>query len=672
MPSQEIASTFDEGTLSSAENQLGAPSVSDTLEPADKSESSTSSEHVPSDQNVDTTTADNIVIESKDSPEHPEPLPSLASDEAQNLDKGALSSSTHQQAAVTAVDQRSSEDLKDSPTDKDVSEAQSDVHDTRESEAIAKDSTPLSEEQNRPPSQSLPIDENVTNSTPTIASDARILSEVIGPGETASPHCSVQAEAAVETTVDPASQFCEPNQSSAKLEKTDPPTDAAEPSGMINPSKDLTDTTISLADSASVAPSAPDDCSPSIPIGPSIAAPVEDASSAPEVIPITKNEDMKATAPATDSVANPADSLPLLQETEKAPAVDADKLPESTPMECTTSAVTEQGDGVGSDVKTSSSAADDASPEISAATLDDSALESGRNGSEEIGIPASENLMQSASQSSQDTKEGEAVDPVDVPQTVILPIQPQDAAQAVASPPAPSCTNDVQQVVSDEDADDPTKALVIAESPTEDPAPLKEAPTLNDPVENCSAENAAPLKDADADKTNLTQLTFDYDASAPVAIVLPPKSQNTTESASPVKRGRGRKRGRWLADGQNENGSGETDQPPPVLRQSSRIAKLREKEDEERRKQEAERLQRLKEEHERREKRRAARDERMKKMEEKQQRRQQKTTERTDEPYEESEDDSSSDDGSPRKKGKKKRGRGKKKKDRPWDSSESR
>lgn len=64
----------------------------------------------------------------------------------------------------------------------------------------------------------------------------------------------------------------------------------------------------------------------------------------------------------------------------------------------------------------------------------------------------------------------------------------------------------------------------------------------------------------------------------------------------------------------------------PILRQSSRIAKLREKEDEERRKLEADRLQRLKEEHERREKRRQDREERMKKMEEKQQRRQQKMT----------------------------------------------
>jgi len=61
-------------------------------------------------------------------------------------------------------------------------------------------------------------------------------------------------------------------------------------------------------------------------------------------------------------------------------------------------------------------------------------------------------------------------------------------------------------------------------------------------------------------------------------------------------------------------------------RQSSRIAKLREKEDEERRKAEAERLQRLKEEHERRERRRLERDERMKRLTEKQQRRQEKSS----------------------------------------------
>ena len=61
------------------------------------------------------------------------------------------------------------------------------------------------------------------------------------------------------------------------------------------------------------------------------------------------------------------------------------------------------------------------------------------------------------------------------------------------------------------------------------------------------------------------------------------------------------------------------------MRQSSRIAKLREKEDEDRKMEEASRLQRLKEEHDRREKRRLARDERKKKIEEKQQRRQLKT-----------------------------------------------
>lgn len=122
----------------------------------------------------------------------------------------------------------------------------------------------------------------------------------------------------------------------------------------------------------------------------------------------------------------------------------------------------------------------------------------------------------------------------------------------------------------------------------------------------------------------MNQLTFDFDSSAPVAIILPPSKKPDTSTKR-----RGRKRGRFGHDGNTDSGK-ENDAQPTVLRQSSRIAKLREKEDEDRRKEEAERLQRLKEEHERREKRRTARDEKMKKMEEKQQRRQLKTTTRED------------------------------------------
>ena len=121
--------------------------------------------------------------------------------------------------------------------------------------------------------------------------------------------------------------------------------------------------------------------------------------------------------------------------------------------------------------------------------------------------------------------------------------------------------------------------------------------------------------------TDLTKLTFDYDSSAPPSIILPPRSKATATESS-AKNRRGRKRTKGGDDVDNADIGSE----PVVLRQSSRIAKLREKEEEDRRKQEADRLQRLKEEHERREKRRNERDERMKKMEEKQQRRQLKTT----------------------------------------------
>ena len=146
---------------------------------------------------------------------------------------------------------------------------------------------------------------------------------------------------------------------------------------------------------------------------------------------------------------------------------------------------------------------------------------------------------------------------------------------------------------------------------------------ISEPSNVDMEEKPAMLPDTEK-SSSLTQLTFDFDSSAPVAIVLPPSRKPTENSA---KRGRGRKRGRQGGEETADSGK-ENETQPLVLRQSSRIAKLREKEDEERRKQEADRLQRLKEEHERREKRRAARDERMKKMEEKQQRRQQKTTSR--------------------------------------------
>lgn len=147
--------------------------------------------------------------------------------------------------------------------------------------------------------------------------------------------------------------------------------------------------------------------------------------------------------------------------------------------------------------------------------------------------------------------------------------------------------------------------------PAEPPTEVEEKPTPSPLLESVKA-------------TDLTKLTFDFDASAPAMIVLPPRSK----AAEAAAKRRGRKRGRQLGDDATDSGK-ENDsiqRQPLVLRQSSRIAKLREKEDEERRKQEADRLQRLKEEHERREKRRTARDERMKKLEEKQQRRQQKTT----------------------------------------------
>ena len=151
---------------------------------------------------------------------------------------------------------------------------------------------------------------------------------------------------------------------------------------------------------------------------------------------------------------------------------------------------------------------------------------------------------------------------------------------------------------------------------------VSRVPTSLETPQSVEEKRLPSLPDAEK-SSNLNQLTFDFDASAPVAIILPPsKNQDTS-----AKR-RGRKRGRFGVS--NDDSGKENDKQPTVLRQSSRIAKLREKEDEDRRKEEAARLQRLKEEHERREKRRTERDERMKKMEEKQQRRQLKSTNRED------------------------------------------
>lgn len=151
---------------------------------------------------------------------------------------------------------------------------------------------------------------------------------------------------------------------------------------------------------------------------------------------------------------------------------------------------------------------------------------------------------------------------------------------------------------------------------------LPKVPTSSETPEN-EEEKTTNLPNAEK-SSNLNQLTFDFDSSAPVAIILPPSKKPDTSTKR-----RGRKRGRFGHDGNTDSGK-ENDAKPTVLRQSSRIAKLREKEDLDRRKEEAERLQRLKEERERREKRRTARDEKMKKMEEKQQRRQLKTTTRED------------------------------------------
>lgn len=191
----------------------------------------------------------------------------------------------------------------------------------------------------------------------------------------------------------------------------------------------------------------------------------------------------------------------------------------------------------------------------------------------------------------------------------------EDEVPLAVDPPS-----NVAPVLKDDEEDDdhdPTKELVIAESPTE-------------PMETTAEEKTE--EKSEEKSVSFNQLSFDYDASsAPVAIVLPPRTSTTEVEESPAAKKRGRKRAKRSLGGSGAENGDDEPRPAIAVRQSSRIAKLREKEDEERRKQEAERLQRLKEEHERREKRRADRDERMKKMEEKQQRRQAKTTARNDE-----------------------------------------
>ena len=94
-----------------------------------------------------------------------------------------------------------------------------------------------------------------------------------------------------------------------------------------------------------------------------------------------------------------------------------------------------------------------------------------------------------------------------------------------------------------------------------------------------------------------------------------------SEIATPSRRGRpGRPKKSSVTFEAVDSAKENDPRQPTPKRQSSRIAKLREKEDEERRLAESNRLQHLKEEHERREKRRLEREERKKKIEEKQQR----------------------------------------------------
>ena len=127
--------------------------------------------------------------------------------------------------------------------------------------------------------------------------------------------------------------------------------------------------------------------------------------------------------------------------------------------------------------------------------------------------------------------------------------------------------------------------------------------------------NAAGEKDV---STN--QLSFDYDASLQSQILQQTKTL-LSEIATPPRRGRpGRPKKASVTFDSVDSGKENEQRQPAPKRQSSRIAKLREKEDEERRLAESNRLQRLKEEHDRREKRRLEREERKKKIEEKQQR----------------------------------------------------
>merc|ERR1712071_477499 len=215
--------------------------------------------------------------------------------------------------------------------------------------------------------------------------------------------------------------------------------------------------------------------------------------------------------------------------------------------------------------------------------------------------------------------------------------------------------------------DDPEETLQSDAEPVE---AERDSGTDKPTEEEEEGEENLKISQAEDKDVSKSQLSFDYDASLQSKMLLHTK---TLLSAMSTPRSRGRPKRVKPVEGPTEN---TTDTELTPVRQSSRIAKLREKEDEDRKMEEASRLQRLKGEHDRREKRRLARDERKKKIEEKQQRRQLKTiTGVAPEEYYESEDEESSSDGetekSRLKEVKEKRKKRKKRKDTPWDSSES-
>merc|ERR1712071_102620 len=215
--------------------------------------------------------------------------------------------------------------------------------------------------------------------------------------------------------------------------------------------------------------------------------------------------------------------------------------------------------------------------------------------------------------------------------------------------------------------DDPEETLQSDAEPVE---AERDSGTDKPTEEEEDGEENLKISQAEDKDVSKSQLSFDYDASLQSKMLLHTK---TLLSAMSTPRSRGRPKRVKPVEGPTEN---TTDTELTPVRQSSRIAKLREKEDEDRKMEEASRLQRLKEEHDRREKRRLARDERKRKIEEKQQRRQLKTiTGVAPEEYYESEDEESSSDGetekSRLKEVKEKRKKRKKRKDTPWDSSES-